>query len=170
MSAHGPTFSARASCFPDSARSPSCIEFRPEPDSGVKCTHSLDRRRVEFPAYFDSGELAPQREFAAISEIGCRLLRAAVPHCSIYAKPPTFQRVGKRQEPVHVQALGPEVRELKADGLLPADTKLRSSKYLNNLIEHDHRGMKQSIAVMLGFKRFKSAVSNRARGMSRWIA
>ena len=27
------------------------------------------------------------------------------------------------------------VRELKADGLLPAETKLRSSKYLNNLIE-----------------------------------
>jgi hypothetical protein len=25
------------------------------------------------------------------------------------------------------------VRELKADGLLPAETKLRSSKYLNNL-------------------------------------
>jgi transposase-like protein len=34
------------------------------------------------------------------------------------------------------------VRELKADGSLPADTKLRSSKYLNNLIEQDHRGVK----------------------------
>ena len=31
------------------------------------------------------------------------------------------------------------VRELKADGWLPANTKLRSSKYLNNLIEQDHR-------------------------------
>ena len=30
------------------------------------------------------------------------------------------------------------VRELKADRSLPANTKLRSSKYLNNLIEHDH--------------------------------
>ena len=30
------------------------------------------------------------------------------------------------------------VRELKADGLLPAEMKLRSSKYLNNLIEQDH--------------------------------
>ncbi len=50
------------------------------------------------------------------------------------------------------------VRELKADGLLPADTKLRSSKYLNNLIEQDHRGVKQRIAVMLGFKRFKNAI------------
>src|SRR5262249_10969041 len=42
------------------------------------------------------------------------------------------------------------VRELKADGWLPANTKLRSSKYLNNLIEQDHRGVKQRIAVMLG--------------------
>jgi hypothetical protein len=32
------------------------------------------------------------------------------------------------------------VREPKSDGLLPKDTKLRSSKYLNNLIEQDHRG------------------------------
>ena len=49
------------------------------------------------------------------------------------------------------------VRELKADGSLPANTKLRSSKYLNNLIEQDHRGVKQRIAVMLGFKAFKNA-------------
>jgi len=49
------------------------------------------------------------------------------------------------------------VRELKADGSLPASTKLRSSKYLNNVIEQDHRGVKQRIAVMLGFKEFKNA-------------
>ena len=49
------------------------------------------------------------------------------------------------------------VRELKADRSLSADTKLRSSKYLNNLIEQDHRGVKQRIAVMLGFKGFRNA-------------
>src|SRR5260221_4381038 len=38
------------------------------------------------------------------------------------------------------------VRELKADGLLSAGTKLRSSKYLNDLIEQDHRSVKQRIA------------------------
>ena len=32
-----------------------------------------------------------------------------------------------------------------------------SSKYLNNLIEQDHRGVKQRIAVMLGFKEFRNA-------------
>ena len=42
------------------------------------------------------------------------------------------------------------VRELKADGSLAADTKLRSSKYLNNSIEQDRRSVKQRIAVMLG--------------------
>ena len=49
------------------------------------------------------------------------------------------------------------VREMKADGELPADTKLRSSKYLNNLIEQDHRGVKLRIGPMLGFKRFRTA-------------
>ena len=49
------------------------------------------------------------------------------------------------------------MRELKADGLLPAATKLRSSKYLNNLIEQDHRGVKQRIATMLDFKGFATA-------------
>jgi transposase-like protein len=29
------------------------------------------------------------------------------------------------------------VREMKADGVLPVDTKVRSSKYLNNLIEKE---------------------------------
>jgi putative transposase len=49
------------------------------------------------------------------------------------------------------------VREMKRDGLLPGDTKLRSSKYLNNLIEQDDRHIKSRINVMLGFKRFKDA-------------
>jgi len=49
------------------------------------------------------------------------------------------------------------VRELKADGLLRPDPKVRSSKYLNNLIEPDHRRVKQRVAVMLGFKRFRNA-------------
>ena len=51
------------------------------------------------------------------------------------------------------------VREMKADGQMPADTKLRSSKYLNNLIEQDHRGVKSRIGSMLGFKRFKTAAA-----------
>jgi transposase-like protein len=46
---------------------------------------------------------------------------------------------------------------MKADGLLPEDTKVRSSIYLNNLIEQDHRNVKSRTNVMLGFKRFRNA-------------
>lgn len=49
------------------------------------------------------------------------------------------------------------VREMKTDGLLSHRTKLRSSKYLNNLIEQDHRLIKSGVNVMLGFKRFRNA-------------
>jgi transposase-like protein len=51
------------------------------------------------------------------------------------------------------------VRELKADGLLPTDTEVRSYKYLNNLIEQDHRNIKSRTKVMLGFKRFRGAAT-----------
>ncbi|WP_374729525.1 IS6 family transposase [Caballeronia calidae] len=51
------------------------------------------------------------------------------------------------------------VREMKADGMLPEDTKVRSSKCLNNLVEQDHRHIKSRTNVMLGFKRFGSAAT-----------
>jgi transposase-like protein len=44
-------------------------------------------------------------------------------------------------------------------GLLPRRMKLRSSKYLNNLIEQDHRGIKSRTRPMLGFKNFASAAN-----------
>ncbi|WP_341318535.1 DDE-type integrase/transposase/recombinase [Paraburkholderia sp. IMGN_8] len=46
---------------------------------------------------------------------------------------------------------------MKADDLLPESTTLRSSKYLNSLIEQDHRNIKCRVNAMLGFKRFKNA-------------
>jgi transposase-like protein len=49
------------------------------------------------------------------------------------------------------------VRKMTVDALLPANTKVRSSKYLNNLIEQDHRHIKFGTNVMLGFKRFRNA-------------
>jgi len=41
---------------------------------------------------------------------------------------------------------------------LPGRVKARSSQYLNNLVEQDHRRVKQRIRPMLGFKRFDYAV------------
>ncbi len=49
------------------------------------------------------------------------------------------------------------LRETKTDGELPADTRLRRSKYLNNLIRQDHRGVTLRIAPTLGLKRCKTA-------------
>ena len=46
-----------------------------------------------------------------------------------------------------------------AERLLPEDTKIRSSKYLNNLIEQDHRNIKSRTKAMLGFKRFRNAAT-----------
>jgi transposase-like protein len=51
------------------------------------------------------------------------------------------------------------VREMQADGLLPEYTKVRSSKYLNNVVEQDHRNIKSRTKVMLGFKRFSNAAT-----------
>jgi transposase-like protein len=48
---------------------------------------------------------------------------------------------------------------LNTDGSLPVDTKLRSSKCLNNLIEQDHRSVKQRIATMIGLKQFRNAAT-----------
>ena len=49
------------------------------------------------------------------------------------------------------------VRELKESAILPINVCVRTSKYLNNLIEQDHRRVKQRVYPMLGFKRFGNA-------------
>ncbi len=49
------------------------------------------------------------------------------------------------------------VRELQVQDEVPKTTKLRSSKYLNNVIEQDYRNIKLRLGPMLGFKQFKSA-------------
>jgi transposase-like protein len=48
--------------------------------------------------------------------------------------------------------------KLKTSGILPRRLQVRSCKYLNNVIEQDHRRIKQRIRPMLGFKRFETAV------------
>jgi transposase-like protein len=47
------------------------------------------------------------------------------------------------------------VRELPEENEVWNDTKLRSSKYLNNIVEQDHRAIKARLGPMLGFKRFR---------------
>src|SRR5262245_55152342 len=49
------------------------------------------------------------------------------------------------------------VGELQEVGILPPKLIVRTNRYLNNLIEQDHRRVKQRVRPMLGFKRFDHA-------------
>ena len=49
------------------------------------------------------------------------------------------------------------VAELQEEDVLPAGLTVRTNKYLNNVIEQDHRKVKQRVSPMLGFKRFAHA-------------
>src|SRR6266481_7975442 len=49
------------------------------------------------------------------------------------------------------------VAKLKDVGTLPRRVRIRSSQYLNNVVEQDHRRIKRRIRPMLGFKRFETA-------------
>jgi transposase-like protein len=50
-----------------------------------------------------------------------------------------------------------DVRELPEENQVWNNTKLRSSKHLNNIVEQDHRAIKVRIGPMLGLKRFQRA-------------
>ena len=49
------------------------------------------------------------------------------------------------------------VKALKGEATLSADTELRPVKYLNNIVEQDHRRVKRLVNPGLGFGSFNSA-------------
>jgi transposase-like protein len=49
------------------------------------------------------------------------------------------------------------MNELKEDKTLKAEIELRQSKYLNNIIEQDHRNVKRIVKPMMGFQSFNTA-------------
>ena len=49
------------------------------------------------------------------------------------------------------------IYEMQADGIILKETELRKIKYLNNIIEQDHRFIKRKVKPMLGFGSIKSA-------------
>jgi len=49
------------------------------------------------------------------------------------------------------------VAEWKGNGELPKRVPVRTSKYLNNLVEQDHRRVRQRMRPMLGLKSFRMA-------------
>jgi transposase, IS6 family len=50
------------------------------------------------------------------------------------------------------------IHELKNDRILPQNVNLRQIKYLNNIVEQDHRSIKRIVRPMLGFQSFHTAV------------
>jgi len=54
-------------------------------------------------------------------------------------------------------AYPPAMKKLKEAELLPTETELRQVKYLNNLIEQDHRFIKRRVNPGLGFGSFNTA-------------
>jgi transposase-like protein len=73
------------------------------------------------------------------------------------------QAIAKQEAPIKItldsyEASRQAVAELKRTGILPDNTLVRTSKYLNNIIEQDHRIINQRIRPMLGFKDFSKAV------------
>jgi transposase-like protein len=51
------------------------------------------------------------------------------------------------------------ITELQSAGTITRRIRVRSSKYVNNVVEQDHRRIKQRIRPMLGFKRFDTATT-----------
>jgi transposase-like protein len=72
------------------------------------------------------------------------------------------QAIGKHGAPEKITVDGyaathTAIVELKQSGALPINVLVRTSKYLKNLIEQDHRRVKQRVYPMLGLKRFGNA-------------
>ena len=73
-----------------------------------------------------------------------------------------IKAIGSNEAPAKItldgyQATHQAVAQLKAEAVLASTVEVRTSKYLNNLIEQDHRRVKQRYYPMLGFKSFSNA-------------
>jgi transposase-like protein len=70
------------------------------------------------------------------------------------------------------------VEALKAEGTLPSRVRLRQCKYLNNVVEQDHRTVKKRVWLAKGYGSFQSAwrtlqgieiVAMIRKGRVRWL-
>ena len=71
------------------------------------------------------------------------------------------------------------VEQLKRDGTVRRRCRVRQCKYLNNMIEQDHRTVKRRVWLAMGYGSFRSAwrtlrgieaVSMIRKGRARWVA
>lgn len=54
------------------------------------------------------------------------------------------------------------VKQSQKEKCLPLDVELRQKKYLNNMVEQDHRFIKKRVRLMLGFQSFQTATKTLA--------
>lgn len=71
---------------------------------------------------------------------------------SYIAKPRVITVDKNPTYPVAIQAL-------KKEKHMPEGIQIRKVRYLNNIVEQDHRFIKKRVRSMLGFKSFKTAIS-----------
>lgn len=50
------------------------------------------------------------------------------------------------------------IEQLKSEKKIPSGIQTRQLKYLNNIVEQDHRFIKKRVRSMLGFKSYQTAV------------
>jgi transposase-like protein len=110
--------------------------------------------------------LRSKRDMAAAKAFFRKTL--AAPH----TRPPRVINVDKN--PAYPVAFD----SVKQEGLARPRSYLRQCKYLNNIIEQDHRFIKRRVRPMLGFKRFHTAwrtlrgiemMNALRKGQARWI-
>src|SRR5438067_7378069 len=89
--------------------------------------------------------LSPRRDAQAAKRFFAKAL--AAPHSST----PRVITVDKNA------AYPKAFKELKAERIMPDSCELRQSKYLNNLIEQDHRFIKRLVKLGMGFFSFETA-------------
>ena len=89
--------------------------------------------------------LSPTRDAQAAKRFFAKAL--AAPHTS------TPRVITVDKNPTYPKAY----KELKAEGILPDACDLRQSKYLNNLVEQDHRFIKRLVKLGMGFFSFETA-------------
>ncbi len=102
-------------------------------------------RAVDSEGYTLDFMLSVKRDGKAVARFFHKVLRAQ------HTQTPRVITVDKNA------AYPVDIDELKEDKTLEAETKLRQSKYLNNIIEQDHRNIKRIVKPMMGFQSFNTA-------------
>jgi transposase-like protein len=114
--------------------------------------------------------LSPTRDAEAAKRFFCQALHASP--CSVPQNHPSEELMTQPLTPTNLTtstsaprvinvdknaAYPKAIAALKANGVLPENVELRQVKYLNNLIEQDHRFIKRLVKPGMGFFSFETA-------------